>query len=750
MYRSLLLLSAAVLGGVSLPLAAQNLTMIKAHLESPREDSFASGIGLIRGWVCEATTVEVELDGGERWVAGYGTRRDDTAAVCGDVDNGFGLTFNWNRLGDGTHTLRAFADGLEFAAVTFNVTTLGQEYLRGVSGESTLLDFPLPDASAAVHWSEAEQNFMIVAANGNPPCSNFSNVSAIAAEPLSASTPAHLESPSPGSCESGIGLIRGWVCEATTVEVELDGGERWVAGYGTRRNRLGDGTHTLRAFADGLEFAAVTFNVTTLGQEYLQGAGGSYEVSNFPVSGQRVLLSWQESDQNFVISDSSLSQAVGSTDLDRYVAKPDPNYAFTHYRSERGIGYDTHFLSMTSQQWRKPTEVDRVLWTHDIVIIVPQILHSGSEHRAVLLINGASNGGTAPTEVNQVLAGVAVSLGSVVVEVSQIPNQPLSFADEAGRGRKEDEILAYSMDKYLLTGDPEWPVHVAMTKAAVRAMDTVQTFLATRQRIDDFIVLGGSKRGWTTWLAAAVDPRVAAIVPASIDILNLERQFVHHWEAYGFYAPALRDYVEFNLPCRIQTPAGRALLRIIDPYYYRVRYTMPKLILNSTGDQFFVSDSSQFYYDALPGPKWLRYTPNTDHSQGIDVILAALSWIDDINDGKSSPQYGWIRKPDGSIEVQLDAKPKEVRLWQASNPTARDFRLEAIGPAWTDIKMQSNGNGGYIAYLPPPAQGWTASLLELLFNESNLIQADQVYTTGVTVTPDTLPFQGTSCQGQGG
>ncbi len=242
----------------------------------------------------------MQMDNGERWLTAYGTKREDTAAVCGDTNNGFGLTFNWNRLGDGPHTLRAFADGVEFAALTFNVTTLGREYLQGASGESTLSGFPLSSNNLTVRWSEAHQNFVIVGSDGNPLCGSRANVE-LASEPAAISILAHLESPSSGSCESGIGLIRGWVCNATAVEVQMDNGERWLTAYGTKRedtaavcgdtnngfgltfnwNRLGDGPHTLRAFADGVEFAALTFNVTTLGREYLQGASGT---SRSPIS----------------------------------------------------------------------------------------------------------------------------------------------------------------------------------------------------------------------------------------------------------------------------------------------------------------------------------------------------------------------------------------------------------------------------------------------------------------------------------
>ena len=69
-----------------------------------------------------------------RQVAAYGTERLDTAGVCGDTDNGFGLLFNWNLLGEGAHEVVAYVDGIELGRATVQVTTLGEEFLRGVAG----------------------------------------------------------------------------------------------------------------------------------------------------------------------------------------------------------------------------------------------------------------------------------------------------------------------------------------------------------------------------------------------------------------------------------------------------------------------------------------------------------------------------------------------------------------------------------------------------------------------------------------
>jgi len=459
-----------------------------------------------------------------------------------------------------------------------------------------------------------------------------------------------------------------------------------------------------------------------------------------------------------------LPVSAGPTTLDEYVARADADYRYSHRATRSGQGYTIYALSLDSLRWRSPDEVSPDLWQHDVQIAVPWVPYAGNRHTAFLIVNGGRNKPGSETQHDELLGLLAVTTGAVTAMINQVPNQPLRFADEE-ETRTEDAILAYGMDKYLLTADPEWLAHLPMTKAVVRAMDAIQAFARNPgdvfpkpPRIDDFIVGGGSKRGWTTWLVAAVEAgkgsasRVKAILPASIDLLNLGKQFLHHWEAYGFYAPAIQDYVDFDLPCRAQTPAGREMLKLIDPYEYRDRLTMPKLVVNSTGDQFFLPDSSQFYFADLPGPKLLRYNPNSDHAQDEDleaVVLPALSWLIDSLDGDQSPKFSWTFEPDGSIRVLTLDRPDRVRLWQATNPKARDFRLETLGPVWTSRDLQETSPGVYVGYVAPPPRGWTAFMVELTFPDSSFISdtldADEVYTTDVRVTPPDLPFAGTAC-----
>jgi PhoPQ-activated pathogenicity-related protein len=421
--------------------------------------------------------------------------------------------------------------------------------------------------------------------------------------------------------------------------------------------------------------------------------------------------------------------------LVRYVGQLDNNYSWSLYDYDVHFGWNKHTIRMRSQQWRSASEVDRVFWDHDVGVIEPWF----ADDRCALLVNGGSNSSDPPEEVDSNIAAVAILYGISYAQVSEVPNQPLFFTDEVNHARLEDEILAYSMNKFLVTGDLSWPVHVAMTKSVVRAMDTIQRRLPY---IKDFLVAGGSKRGWTTYLVAAVDPRVAAMAPLSIDIPNFAENTRHHFEAYGFFSPAVHDYVDFNLFCGAATLRGQELLQIIDPLSYFPKYTMPKLLLNSAGDQFFLPDSSRFYYASLPGPKWLRYTVNTDHMQIQDPtsISTVLQWVDKVLDGDPLPQFSWNFEQDGSIRVQTFTTPHSVRLWQAHNPNARDFRLENIGPAWASSPLSDQGGGVYVGFVPQPGQGWSAFLVDLDFGDGIILS------TEVRITPDTLPFAGQVCQ----
>ena len=285
------------------------VTFVQGYLENPGTESFQSGVGVLSGWVCAAERVEIELNGVAQ-PAAYGTERRDTEEVCGDTDNGFGLLFNWNLLGEGEHDVVAFVDGVELGRATVTVTTLGAEFLRGAEGECEVEDFPTPGEMVTLVWQQNSQNFVIAS---DPASTGERRVGSL--------DMGFLENPGPYSFQSGIGVISGWVCAAEAVAIEIGHLGQQFAAYGTERrdteevcgdtdngfgllfnwNLLGDGEHEVIAYVNDGELGRATVRVMTLGEEFLRGADGECVVNDFPTPGETVTLEWQQNQQNFVI-----------------------------------------------------------------------------------------------------------------------------------------------------------------------------------------------------------------------------------------------------------------------------------------------------------------------------------------------------------------------------------------------------------------------------------------------------------------
>lgn len=426
------------------------------------------------------------------------------------------------------------------------------------------------------------------------------------------------------------------------------------------------------------------------------------------------------------------------TALDRYVAKPDPAFTWRKAAEVRLEGAVAYTLDMVSQQWLTPAEVNRTEWRHWVQIVKPD---QAAQSTALLIISGGSNRPGEPPRPSREFADLALKTRSVVIELRTVPNQPLIFEHD-GQERREDDLIGRSWTKYLETGDERWPARLPMTKAAVRAMDAATAFLASeaggRFKLDTFVVAGASKRGWTTWTTAAVDKRVVAICPLVIDALNVEQSIVHHFRSYGFYAPAVRDYVQHRIVDWIGSPESKALYAIEDPYSYRDRLALPKLLINACGDQFFPSDSAQFYFKDLPGAKYLRYVPNTDHSlRNSDAMQTLQAWHEAVLRRLKLPRFTWTYRSGGVVTVTTSAAPSQALLWQATNPQARDFRLETLGPKWTSTSLEGK-DGVFSATIAPPPQGWTAHMIEMTFDIGAAVPLK--LTTEVKVTPEMLPF----------
>jgi len=129
-------------------------------LENPQPQRSESGIGVVSGWFCDASVIEIQFDDLAPIDAAYGTTREDTVGVCGDADNGFGLLWAYALLGEGQHTVRAFADGVEFATRTFQVHLLGEGFIRGLELKTELTSLEL-GKQFELSWEQSKQNFIV-------------------------------------------------------------------------------------------------------------------------------------------------------------------------------------------------------------------------------------------------------------------------------------------------------------------------------------------------------------------------------------------------------------------------------------------------------------------------------------------------------------------------------------------------------------------------------------------------------------
>jgi PhoPQ-activated pathogenicity-related protein len=388
--------------------------------------------------------------------------------------------------------------------------------------------------------------------------------------------------------------------------------------------------------------------------------------------------------------------------LARYVAKPDDTFKWdlrTHYRAK---GADAIELVLQSQTWQG------IAWKHQVVLIKPRGLDK-PDH-ALLIVGGGrwqeSYADPSPGEEEDLPKGgdtfvtLARILRSVVVVVGQVPYQPLFDLTE-------DRLIAHTFDEYLRSDDPDWPLLLPMVKSVVRALDASDEAARREwnQPLKTFTVFGASKRGWTTWLTGAVEPRATAIAPVVFDALNMAQHFPHQTAVFGAPSEAIKPYTDLGLPEILTSDRGAALRRIVDPYSYLDALKQPKLIMIATNDAYFPSDSANLYWDALEGPKYLLYLPNEPHSikhygQAFRTLRALQR---SMTGGPPLPKLEWEFAWDaddhgGRLCVRSDPKPTAVKLWTADSEI-RDFRKAS----WAAGAELSARDAAEVRLDPPPA-----------------------------------------------
>ncbi|MEZ6150675.1 MAG: PhoPQ-activated protein PqaA family protein [Pirellulaceae bacterium] len=401
---------------------------------------------------------------------------------------------------------------------------------------------------------------------------------------------------------------------------------------------------------------------------------------------------------------------LAGSELNDYVATPDENYRWEVREESKVQNCEVLRLHMTSQRWQG------IDWRHVLTLVKPNKLDT-SRNDALLVVSGGDwhkdwpNNGPATVPVRgeaQLLATVANQFGCIIAILSQVPFQPIMD------GKHEDEIIAATFAKYMQTEDPTWPLLLPMVKSAVRGMDA--TTAAAQQRwgvsLTQFTVTGASKRGWTTWLTGANDERVTAIAPMVIDMLNMSAQMKLQVASFGGYSEQIADYTDLDLPAVLSTPGGQKLQSIVDPFAYREKLTMPKLMIFGTNDRYWPLEACNLYWEQLTGEKHLLYVPNEGHGiKDYARVIGSISALHRSRHGGSPlPKLDWEFAQTGT-HIALDVTAKRgvdtVHGWVAHAPT-RDFR----DAKWEERACQTSGDNAWRLTVEKPTEGFMACFAE--------------------------------------
>jgi PhoPQ-activated pathogenicity-related protein len=402
-----------------------------------------------------------------------------------------------------------------------------------------------------------------------------------------------------------------------------------------------------------------------------------------------------------------------ATALQHYLNNGDTTYHWEIKDTYDVGGTKAYALLLTSQKWRQ------YVWTHQLTIFVPK----ENNYDGVLLdITGGSVKDGLPNwnghddKFLTAMSTVAQKNKSIVAVLRQTPNEPLFDS------LSEDALISYTLHQFKNDGDYSWPLLFPMVKSAVRAMDAIQEFAKSNinHPVKRFVVSGASKRGWTTWLTGANDDRVVAIAPMVIDVLNMSVNLNYQIKAWHEYSIQIEDYVKLGIPQGAASASGMAINTMVDPYSYRKKLTMPKMIFMGTNDEYWVVDAIKNYYDSIPGRNMIDYTPNAGHDLGggKDAFASLSAFYGLTLNNKPYPQCSWkISSRNKTAKLTVKTTPDilvDAYLWSAESPNMIFTKAK-----WTNIVLNAKNKPVVKTDVKFPASGFKAFYLDLKYKDPN-------------------------------
>lgn len=483
------------------------------------------------------------------------------------------------------------------------------------------------------------------------------------------------------------------------------------------------------------------------------------------------------------------AQQQQPTKLDQYVSAPESVFGWQKVGStiKNNSEFSLDTFNMTSQTWLTPANSDKAIWRHQLVVVTPTNIDPQCDTAFLWITWGSDNSNTTvpgwkPTGQNDmdllVTADAAVNARCFGLMLYQVPDQPICWpqADGTRFCGSEDAAIGYTFQQFFEQNkSAEHMLLFPMTKAGVKAMDAGEQIFSQvfNHPIKNWVVSGASKRGWTTYLVGATDPkryqRIKAIVPVVLDAINFESFLKREYQSYNqAYSWVVRPYRV--LAAYVNTSRWSEWAANIDPYFYRQRLTMPKFIVNAVGDEFQLVDDQRHWVKDMPGETKTLMVFDADHPLFPNIVTpleAIRAFAQSVHLNTARPSYDWsIDATTGQITVNTSVPPKDVKVyWATAPPTGRrDFRntvlstspctIKIIGGClrfipWNHTDPVANSATSFSTNIPAPADGeYVGFFIQLTFQQEGGKLSDFIFASPANVLPYNIYPTDQMCKGQ--
>ncbi|CBY32164.1 unnamed protein product [Oikopleura dioica] len=390
--------------------------------------------------------------------------------------------------------------------------------------------------------------------------------------------------------------------------------------------------------------------------------------------------------------------------LDEYVWRKDETWDWyfventTEFSGVTGYTYKMNSLKWLDNSWWEHGVDGSQVWRHLVTIWVPNDLDR-NQKQATLAIGGGNDRGENPRygEVEQQMARtLAIMTKTIGVYINAVPNGPLKFYYDWVDERKADQMVSWSWRMYLEnTHIPELLCWLPMVKASLRAMDMTEILarkdfqynIVKFKNLIFFITPFFSKIIKINLKLKIFFFQVNLIVPVVATVVDYKK-VMHSWlRNLGGSALAVAGYYVDQIIQNIDHPN---FADFGDPMIYKERLTMAKLVIPATMDYFFQITDTWSFFDDLPGEKYLRLLPNSEHSTALSGV-STQHWIltfrnlllAQMTDYKKSPTMTWTRSSDAgrkTVNFQTSQMPVEIYAWVGDTRarTRRDWRIFGV------------------------------------------------------------------------